>query len=86
MSPTFRWTGFPGSRLPGWGAGPEKQYRISRNRPISEEILDGTDIWALKNNYISITPLHIGLGYPEQIPEVEDLLAGVSAQLLDRLD
>lgn len=68
------------------GGGPGKQYRISRNRPISEPVLEGTDIWALKNNYISITPLQIGLGYPEQIPEVEDLLSGVSAQLLDRPD
>ena len=70
----------------GGGGGTGKQYRISRNRPISEEILDDTDIWALKNNDISITPLHIALGFPEQIPEVEDLLAGVSAQLLDRPD
>jgi len=66
------------------GDGPTKQYRISRNRPVAEEPLDGSDIWALKNNYISITPMRISLGHQEQVPEVEDLLSGISAQLLNR--
>jgi broad specificity polyphosphatase/5'/3'-nucleotidase SurE len=46
--------------------------------------IDGTDIWALKNNYISISPLQISLGHQEQAPEIEDLLQGISDQLLDR--
>jgi len=65
------------------GTGPDKQYWISRNRPVSGKPLDGTDIWALKNNLISITPLHINLGHREQIGEIEMLLDGIPAQLLD---
>jgi broad specificity polyphosphatase/5'/3'-nucleotidase SurE len=43
---------------------------------------EGTDIWALKNNYISISPMQMSLGSPEQMPEVESLLAGLAGQLL----
>ena len=63
-----------------------KQYRISRNRPVPGEPGDGTDIWALKNNYISVTPLTMSLGQPEQAPEVEDLLSGISVDLLTPTD
>ena len=68
------------------GTGPEKRYLISRNRPIPGEPADGSDIWALKNNYISVTPLQISIGHQESVPEVEDLLSGISAQLLSRPD
>jgi 5'-nucleotidase len=66
------------------GPGPDKRYRISRNRPLSGVPLDGTDIWALKNNFISVTPLQMSLGRPERVPEVENLMAGISAQLLNQ--
>ena len=68
------------------GAGDDKRYWISRNLPMSGEPIDGTDIWALKNNFISITPLQITMGHQEQVPEVEDLLAGISDQLLNHRD
>ncbi len=63
------------------GNGEDKRYRIARNRPIGGA-LDGTDIWALKNNYISITPLQIGLINHQHSPEVETMLAGISDHLL----
>jgi 5'-nucleotidase len=66
------------------GVGEDKRYRISRNRPMFGQPIDGTDIWALKNNYISISPLQISLGHQEQASEIEDLLRGISDQLLDR--
>ena len=68
------------------GTGPDKQYRISRNRPVPGEPVDGSDIWALKNNYISVTPLQISLGHKEGMPEVEALMSGISVQLLNRPD
>ena len=68
------------------GGSEDKRYWISRNRPISGQPVDGTDIWALKNNYISITPLQISLGHEEQVPEIEGLLAGISGQLLNHRD
>ena len=65
-------------------AGPDKRYWISRNRPMSGEPLDGTDIRALKSNFISVTPLQVGMGRQERMPELEELMAGLSAQLLDQ--
>ena len=68
------------------GAGAEKKYRIARNRPITGALVEDTDIWAAKNNYISITPQQISLGHQQQIPEIESLLEGVAGQLLNKND
>lgn len=68
------------------GAGTQKRYWISRDRPMAGEAQDGTDKWAAKHDQISITPLHIGLGHQEQIPEVERLLADLPTELLSQLD
>jgi 5'-nucleotidase len=65
------------------GSGTEKRYRISRNRPVPGEPQPGTDIWALKKDLISITPMQITMGHQEKTPEIEGLLSGISAQLLD---
>ena len=65
------------------GTGADKKYWISRNRPISTEPDSGTDIWALKNNFISITPMDINLNRQEQVGEIENLVAGISEQLLN---
>ena len=64
------------------GTGDAKQYWISRNRPISGTPVDGTDIWAMKNNYISITPMQISFGQQQQSAEVEKLVYGISDRLL----
>ena len=64
------------------GSGDAKQYWISRNRPISGTPADGTDIWAMKNNYISITPMQISFGQQQQAADVEKLMDGISGQLL----
>ena len=68
------------------GSGEPKKYRISRNKPIPGDNPEGTDIWALKNNRISITPLRVDLTNGEQIPQLESLLADTPAQLLHRQD
>ncbi len=65
------------------GSGTDKRYRISRNRPIPGEPQPGTDIWALKRNLISITPMEITLGHQEKTQEIEGLVSGLFAQLLD---
>jgi broad specificity polyphosphatase/5'/3'-nucleotidase SurE len=46
---------------------------LNRNRPMSDQPIYGTDIWALRNNFISITPLQFSLGRQEQVPEIEGL-------------
>ena len=66
--------------------GPEKRYWISRNRPINDTPAPDSDIAALKNNCISITPLHIGLGNDVAMPDVEALLGDIPQQMLDRSD
>lgn len=68
------------------GSGEPKKYRISRNKPIPGDNPEGTDIWALKNNRISITPLRVDLTNGEQIPQLESLLADTPAELLHRED
>lgn len=67
---------------PNDGADDKKRYQISRNVPMSTNVAEGSDIWALKNNHVSITPLHIALGHLERMPDVETLVAGLSDQLL----
>lgn len=64
------------------GTGDDKKYWISRNRPISGTPVDGTDIWAMKNNYISITPMQISFGQQQQAADVEKLVDGISDRLL----
>ena len=59
-----------------------KRYQISRNVPMSAKEAEGSDIWALKNNHVSITPLHIALGHLERMPDVETLVSGLGDRLL----
>lgn len=68
------------------GAGHQQRYWISRNRPIQNDNGEGTDIWALKNNRISITPLQLDLANQDQLPGIETFLADLPAQLLNRED
>ncbi len=63
-----------GENVRAENVGPEKRYWISRNRAINETPAPDSDIAALKNNCISITPLHIGLGHDTAMPDVEALL------------
>ena len=67
-------------------AGGDKRYWIARNRPIPGNPLQDTDIWALKNNRISVTPLRPGMGTSEEMGEIELLLGDLPAQLLGRRD
>ncbi len=65
------------------GTGHQHKYWINRDRPMSRDPQPGTDIWAVRNNHISITPLHAGLGNPDQIPAIEGFLSGLANDLLD---
>ena len=57
--------------------GEVKRYWIARNRPGNQVQADDSDITALKNNYVSITPLKLGMGDDSAVPEVEGLLEGL---------
>ena len=68
------------------GVGAQRKYWISRDRPLGSTAQEGTDSWAVRNNQISITPLHLGLGNDDRIPDVETLLKDLPSALLSRRD
>ncbi len=68
------------------GVGAQRKYWISRDRPLGSTAQEGTDSWAVRNNQISITPLHLGLGNDDQVPDVETLLKDLPSALLSRRD
>ena len=57
--------------------GDTKRYWIARNRPGNQAQSDDSDITALKNNHVSITPLKLGMGDDAGVPEVGALLEGL---------
>ena len=57
--------------------GDAKLYRIARNRPGNQTQSEDSDIVAIKGNYVSVTPLRLGLGDDAGIPDVEALLDGL---------
>ena len=75
-----------GENVRAENVGPEIRYWISRNKSINETHAPDSDIAALKNNCISITPLHIGLGDDSAMPGVEALLGDIPQQMLDLHD
>ena len=66
--------------------GRRKYYWVSRDKPIYQEQSEDTDIWALRHNRISITPIHTGLTDVGQMAIVEGIFQGYSDQLLGRKD
>ena len=58
-------------------AGDEKRYWIARNRPGNQTQSEDSDITALRNNFVSITPLRLGMGDDAGVPEVQSLLNGL---------
>ena len=54
--------------------GDVKGYRIARNRPGNQAQSADSDIQALKDNYVSITPLKLGMGDDDGLAQVEALL------------
>ena len=68
------------------GTGHQQRYWISRNRPVHDGNVDGTDVWALKNNRISITPLQLDLSNQHQFPEIEAFIGDIPSQLLSKND
>ena len=57
--------------------GDEKRYWIARNRPGNQTQSEDSDIVAVKANYVSITPLKLGMGDDSGIAAVEGLLDGL---------
>ncbi len=64
------------------GTGHQKRYWIARNRAVMSDNGEGTDMWAARNNRISITPLNLNLGHPEQRSRLATRLADLTEELL----
>ena len=62
-------------------SGIHDKYWISRNQPIHQDNGPGTDMFAVKNSTISITPLHLGLTDNDNISSLQVLLSGISDEL-----
>ena len=75
-----------GENVRAENVGPEKRYWISRNKSINETPREDSDIAAIKDNCISITPLHLALGNDESMPTVDRLLGDIPQQMLKGLD
>ena len=59
--------------------GRRKYYWISRNRPAHQDEGEDTDVWALRHNCISITPLDFNL-QSGQVSVFQDALQGLMHQ------
>ena len=59
-------------------------YWLSRNKRLQQGNTDHTDIAALGRNLISITPIRTGLTDLEKMPLLEEILRGVSSEVLGR--
>lgn len=57
--------------------GDTKRYWIARNRPGNQTQSADSDITALKENYVSLTALKLGMGDDAGVPEVQALLEGL---------
>ena len=60
--------------------GRRKHYWISRNKPAHKDEGEDTDVWALRNNRVSITPLDFNLQSP-QAGRFEEALGNLLPQL-----
>ena len=70
-----------GENVRAENVGPEKRYWISRNKSINQTPGEDSDIAAIKENCISITPLHLALGNDSSMPTVERLLGDIPKQM-----
>ena len=61
-----------------------KYYWISRSQPVEQEYPKDTDIWAVRHNRISITPIHSDLTDKKRMLALHSIFEGHTLQLLGR--
>ena len=69
-----------------WGVeqskdGRRTHYWIKQNRPTSPQAAEGSDIWAVRNNRISITPLDLAFNYGRSPRDLDALADEVATSL-----
>ncbi len=45
-------------------------YWIGQDKPKKRKLVQGTDVWALENGFVSITPLHLNLTHTPSLTEL----------------
>ena len=60
--------------------GRHKYYWISRNKAIPQQQAEDTDIWAVRHNRISVTPVYTQLTDGDRIPEIEGIFQRFSPE------
>ena len=65
-----------------------KYYWISRDRPVhlQQNQVEGTDTWALRNGYVSITPVHSDLTDGEKLPAIERIFQDYPERMRYRVE
>ena len=61
--------------------GRRTHYWIKHNKPTNVQVTEGTDIWAIRNNYISITPLDLIFSNGDVASELSALTDEISVAL-----
>ena len=61
--------------------GRRSHYWIKHNRPVAHEATSGTDIWAVRNNRISVTPMDLGMTHADSSRAFDVVAQDVRAAL-----
>jgi 5'-nucleotidase len=59
-------------------------YDVTTRKPDNAALAQGTDVWALAEGYISITPLRLDVTHHELIPVIADCLGGLDTGYLGK--
>ena len=67
--------------------GRRTHYWIHHSRPTNAEVPKGSDVWATRNNWVSITPIDLGVIASDKTGGFEGLVADVARSMgMDGLD
>ncbi len=79
-----RAAGFGYVRLGKERGGGNVSYEINVSKPDSAALEEGTDVWALAQGYISVTPLKLDVTHHELIPVVAECVESLDCDYLGK--
>jgi 5'-nucleotidase len=65
-------------------AGQEASFDTIIGKPENAALEEGTDVWAVRNGYISVTPLHLDVTRYELIPEIAQCMEELNRDYLGK--
>jgi 5'-nucleotidase len=66
------------------GTSQDASFDTIIGKPDSSSLEEGTDVWAVGNGYISITPLHLDVTHHELIPTIAECVEGMNFDYLGK--